>query len=1056
MKNKNKALTSLSHFFEKRSVRAGLIFALTATISGTITYFAMPNFIGGSAGDVDEPDDPYTPPEMSSVDQFASKLTEATGFEGVLNLDVTFPDKDSDASTMNNIKIDDASLKLAMPTTGNLGFDFQGTINYNDWSTDNLDKATTHINFADKNAYIDVWGAKIAYLDTEYKPLVGELMSIFSDSIVKIPDELYDILDKLLGDNDSSSEEPSTPSDSSSSSDGDGSSLADTSMDWSIVNEGETENEYQLAIGLMGTTITLRLTSDKDYNLTRVYLEDFKYEDITVNLDFKTTVTDNALTSIRALTPTDTQNYTSLLGLKGIIRKIGNAIAKERFGVAVDLNLNHFGEGIDENIGINLDGSLDFGNNEYMGSLELSNKADTTYSQNLALAYLPNGNDSTAYVNYNDLTKASMNLVTLEALLGRMQNDGDQQDLSFLTKVFDFVLDSEVVKQVQNGRYGIIADEVEKINVSADKIVLKLKLDKLGFATDSSITITFDGGTGAPISDIEFHNIKAKGIALDGHVKINSFLAREFDTEGYYRMDHLPDMFDQVSDLVNDKKATLSLNGSVLDKDMHGVALSGKTSFDANLKEGTGSLLLSQINANYTKNHIFTADVNEKQAFFNYNDNDKKDTYAGLNGLFSISSVQDLIDMITSLTGDEAFQKRFGGIFSSLESDSTTGIINDVVNGKYAGLLSAKILKKCDISSSNIDIVINGELFALESDIEIVIGLADTTKPVTDESGEVTDKLVRNIESITLKDFAISGQTINLTLTLEQYDSTLTSLDKNLTYTDFSSVSTLAQYMLNTATNLNTYHLKSSVSVILWTADIITLDADMYISITEEGIKIFGTLSNIPLIPAVNNDTWLFGDHGEDASFYRDVTFYYDATNVYVHGVNPFGTFDYEDENGEQTSIDLTETQDYKYETNYFNTVDNILHFVLKDIINMQDRLLAKVDTNGITLPESKSALATEKLFNSFSYDKDNINWDLSLDLGGLLENDFLKTLDISIGGTDDKYLDSISLALTVFAGVKLQLLADVTLENVGADTFPTDTFNSYIESHKDDALTAK
>ena len=281
-----------------------------------------------------------------------------------------------------------------------------------------------------------------------------------------------------------------------------------------------------------------------------------------------------------------------------------------------------------------------------MAGLELVNEGDKTYSQKLNLAYIDakSKEDATAYLNYNDVAKASMNLLTMEALLSRMQKDGNNensQDLSYLAKIFDFVFDSEIVKAVQKGRYEIVADEIEKINVSANKIVLGLKLDKLGFGSSSRIDIVFDGKKDAPISEITLSGIKAKNFALDGTIKVNTYFYQEMDTQGYYRMDHLPDVFDQVSDLISSKQATLGLEGSVLNENQCGVRLNGETSFDANLK--------------------------------------------------------------------------------------------------------------------------------------------------------------------------------------------------NATYTDFSGVTDLAEYMLNTATKLDTYHLKSSVSVILWTADIITIDADLYISIQEEG-----------------------------------------------------------------------------------------------------------------------------------------------------------------------------------------------------------------------------
>ncbi len=1047
-----KATEKISKFFEKKSVRSGLIFTLIAGISGTITYFAFPNFIQGDAEDspiIDNSEDNDGPSE-SSVDKFASKLIETTGIEGQLDLSVSFPDKDGDDSTMNTITLNDANLKFAMPSTSNIGLDIEGTINYNDWNTENLEKATTHINYVDGNAYIDFWGGKIAYLDTEYKSLIGELISIFSDSVIKIPDSVYDFLDKMMGDD--SSDDSSSSGDSTSGM----SDLAGTKMDWTLVNDGENSKEYKLDVELSGTIISLNLFSDGDYNLTRVVAKDLKFGDVTINLDLDASVSEDALGSIRSSIPTDYQNYTSLLGLKGIIRKVGNAVTKERFGLDMSLNLTHSESDFSEDMLVTLGGNFDIGSGNYLANLDLSNAADNSYSQKLNVAYLNENDQNNAYVNYNNVTKLSTNLVTLEALLGKMKNDGNSQDMSYLAKIFDFVFDSELVKAVQNGRYELIADEVEKIEISSNKVVLKVKLDKVGFGDDSQITITFDGTKNAPISEITLSGIKAKNFSLEGSIKVNPFSSISFDSTGYYKVEHLPDMFDQVSDLVNSKQAKLKVEGSLLDENNYGLSFNGGTSFDANLKSGTGSIVLSQITSEYTKNHLFTMDVDEKQAIFNYNDNDKKEEYAGLNGSISISNITDLVGLIKSLTGEESFKNRFGGIFSSLESGATTTIINDVINGKYANLLSAKILNSCAISSSEANISINGELFGLENDINIVIAFADTVKPVTDEEGNVTNDVVRNIKSVSLKDFLLSGKTINLTVSLEEFDNKLASLDKDVAYTDFSSVTTLAEYFLNTATELNTYHLTSSLSVVLWTADIITIDADLYISIEESATKVYGTLSNIPLIPAVNNDTWLFGDHGEDASYYRDVEFYLDGENVYVHGVNPFGTFEAEGENGDIETYDFTEIQDYKYETSYFNKTDNIIHFLLKDVINMQDRLLNKVNTNGISLPTNKSALATEKLFKDFTFDNENKQWDLSLDLGGLLGNDFLKGLDLTITGTPEKYLNDISLSLTIFAGVKIEINANATLENIGKNDFPADKFSSYISAHENDALTSK
>ena len=135
----------------------------------------------------------------------------------------------------------------------------------------------------------------------------------------------------------------------------------------------------------------------------------------------------------------------------------------------------------------------------------------------------------------------------------------------------------------------------------------------------------------------------------------------------------------------------------------------------------------------------------------------------------------------------------------------------------------------------------------------------------------------------------------------------------------------------------------------------------------------------------------------------------------------------------------------------YFKKTDNILSFVLKDVVNLQPRLLEKVQKNDLSLPESKQALATEKLLQSFAYAADTRSWDITMDLGGLLSNDFLKTLTVQLGTTTDEYLQSVCANLLIFAGVRIELNAAITLEDIGQDSFPTDAFDTYLSAHEAD-----
>ena len=1030
---------TLAKFLQKRGVRASLIFTMAAGVSGVVTYYALPMIQNSDTKSsvVLPPDDPEVP-RMTSTDKFVSKLTATTGIEGTLDFSMSFPDKDNDASTVNQITVTGATLKMAIPSLKNIGFDFQGTVNYNNWNEAALQKATTHINFCDRNAYIDLWGAKLAYLDTEYHSLVGELIAIFGDSVVKIPDSVYEFIDQLGGEGADSSAD---------------SSLADTSIEWNVLKESEESSEFQCTIGLGDTDFVLNLDCDKDYNLTRVYANQIQYQDTVFSLDFKTQVNDGELTAIRNLIPTDSANYVSLMGLKGIMRKVGRAVAKERLNADLTMNLTHGSGETLENAFVSLKGSADIASQNYRFDLQASDEELGTAKglQSLQFAYVTENQDSTAYINYNDMAKASMKLVTLEALAERVKNQNGATDNAALEKTFSTIFDSDIIKDIRNGRYEKLAEDIGEITVANESITVEVKLNRFGLGKDAKATIALEGAGDKPVASIEVSGIALKDFGCHLTFNVEPYKAlTPLSTGGFYQMDHLPDIYDQVKEIAQNKQATLGLDGSVMDANQYGISFDGDLSIDGAKKAGSGAVVLNQKNANYTKQHAFKVDVYDANGYFNYNDANATENEPGLNGKIAISSINDMVELVKTLSGEETVKTRLSRLVFSFSSVTTPSLLNDIMNGKYFGLLSAKILKSCTLSSSGATFVINGALFGLDTDLPFALIYEDKTSATQDQEGNPV--IVRQLKSLSLQDFAFKGKTIRFTLSFKTYDAKLSRLDKTATYQDFSSLNLLLKSLANTATKLTTYHFAASMSVTLWTADIIDIDADIYLSLAEDGgIKVFGSLRNIPLIPAVNNDTWLTGEHGDGGSFYRSVDFYYDQKAVYTHGVNPFGTFEATNDDGSVSTYDFTETQDTKYTPSYFKKTDNILSFVLKDVVNLQPRLLEKVQKNDLSLPESKQALATEKLLQSFAYAADTRSWDITMDLGGLLSNDFLKTLTVQLGTTTDEYLQSVCANLLIFAGVRIELNAAITLEDIGQDSFPTDAFDTYLSAHEAD-----
>lgn len=1050
-----KFFAGMSALLAKRAIGGTLAFLVTGAVAGCVTYTVAPIISsGGDSGNT-----VISTQERTPVDKFVSSINSMSGINGKLDLSLSFPNEKDANKADSLITVENADLLFASNDDG-VGFDFNGALVYNDWdkNADDSDKFVTHINYSDKDAYFQFWGGKFCYKDAEYDDLLSEFIGIFGPDAVKIPNELYDLLGGLLG------------SDSEESAESGSSLMGDFSMSWKEVSS--SDSGYTFSLGLtLGDTLdtTLYFNSDANYNLTRVMTAD-KYNSendplevsgLKVSLDLKAEVEENILTTISNKIA-DKENYTSLYSMKSLLRKVGVAVNKERFIASLDMSMTHTSDaGVKNSASLDLDGSFDFKNEKFGADISLLNNGDKTVSQDLKLAYLPSVDkeDHTGYLDYAGVLKAKMNLVTMEALLNRITDSTSGSESIQMDKIIDEAFDGDLLKSIREGHYEAIAKHISLLNISSEHISFSLYLNDLNLGDDAKIDFVMDANeSGNPIAEIDISGVSFQGFALDSFsLKVDSYSAshevKVVDAD-YNSLDRLPDVYDQVSSIVDVKEAKVNISASVLDGDKNGIVVSGDTAFNADKKVGTMKMIAKE-NKVDAKQHQVILDLDENAAKFNYDDASKHTAeHIGLAGKLSISSVTDIIDLVTNFTGDDTFNNRFGSLFDSLGDLTTETIIDQVMDGKYAVLISQHYLKSCVWTDDSVSFTINGEILGI-NDLTLKLTFEDKSVAAEDE----TAKSVRNLKSVSLVDFEMNGNTINASLVLSSSGdveipaatfANLSSIADEQFY-DFSSVSLLTEYLLNTATYLTDYHLQARFKVVLWTADVIDINADLYIKLDEDNkMSMYAKLSDIPVIQAVNSPYFI------PSKGNRTVEFYYDGNDIHTHSYVPFGTYSYIDEEGVSDTVNYDIDAKTKHENvpEYFSDTKNLMGFLLQDVVGLTDGLYEKLDfsTGSSDISFDASSLAFEDMLSDFSYSKTDKKWDLSLDLGALLGNDFLKSFDLSLGHKADKsgvydMLSDLSFSLSVFAGVKVELIGSVNLLGIGESNFPTDSFNSYIEA---------
>lgn len=962
---------------------------------------------------------------QGSVAKFEKELNSISGLNGSFSFSLSFPDKNETSSS--SIKLDNANLLFLNSSKGGISdFHLDGRMIYNDANLPFL------IHQQEEDTYVSLMGARYRYSHYEFDNLFDELISIFGTDIVTVPDSFYQSLDKIFSSFNSSND------------------TSNSDFSGTFASENSLNNEYRFSLTLDSLGSKIYFLTDTSYNLKRAYAESLKIDKAIISFNFAVADTSNLRNKLSELKPTDTSSYTSIVNSLGLVRKFAELSANPKAGLTFSSSIkNKTGafskkeEGIEEDLAFN--GSIDFDKNSsaFHGNLTLEGEGlkGEKGSKNIAFRGSQTTDSWKAYLNYNNIFKVSCDSLTFDNTLALFEEEAGVNGV--LSSFTSFLSSNPLMKDVKEGRYDKIISTIGKINTSDNEIVLSLNLAFAGFGDNSNAEITISANN-KNLIDAAFFNCEIGSLTVyTFSLKLRDYIAplNDLNESEYAKMDGLPSIASQMKNLFQNKRAAFSIAGSAVDSNGVGYpSINGNFAFD--LGAGKGALDIHLVNKNKkgtSKDNHVVLEVTGKEdtdlTRFHYTDGgdeEKKPTdNKGMRGEMSINDLNSLISLVTSLFNEE--DSRFQKFFEPLKMALVSNAVGALLSNRFGPLISTNVLKQANLNANNWCFVIDSASFGLGGESFNV----DVTF-----LGEGANKTISSLHIYNLK----SGEkTIDITLNLLNYGEAVPESSFSLLssfydhkYFKFDGIDVLVKCLLNESKRetYNLVHGGDSFNIRLKMLSGIfdyefKLKLDFKIYVKGEVVKVFGSVQGIDWVEVVGkyHKTFNYYSTGKK-SITRGALIYYDNVDtsvldkevalrdqkghLYIEGYNEYYTgsgskkvfhHDLDCENS------MEKNGFPKYSTDQLADTKIVLHMLLWDILGLN--LESYIDD---MVADKKNIMASESILTTYQYTNDsNPSWLLGIDLGALAGSSILKNIPITLNGTLDNYLSSLSIPKTKF-----------------------------------------
>lgn len=1143
-KNKHSKLKSVLLY-------AGTFLALFG-VSGAATYFLIPSGVtkgdatgGDNGGSTSSslPNHGGSVDEQTPTERFVANLaaTAPNGIEGTVVGTFTIPSTSTLATKQDNvISLNKATFKFQMPSLDELAFSLNAPIDYNGrkrqldvtYSSHKLYFGVSYLSDGNGDANNPSVNYDVKYyLDLTPTTYTGKDGKTYTYNMGDL-DYISTTLTNILATPDEGGITVSNSSSSSSSSSIDTNALLTTLGNMPSWN---TENGYgyylNLTKDLIGIDLPINLYSDSNFQLTGVLLPG--YDGSTSQTAPSAITLDNGMSfgvnfaceqkTVSIAAPTNAASYHRLSNSLDLFTKIGTIVQSKEFSISSegltsgeDFSLSHVITAADaaNNVAeVSESSSLDISaavnlqkdnNPSIHAGLKLNAKeGENTLSKSILVDYLNGG----AYLNYNDVLKASMGKTVLDELITKVKDDNGNTNSDSaktsaqLDKMFGFITQSKLITAIKEGHYEPALDMITDITGTDNNLSVTIDLSPIGIS--GQVILAIDGtGTNdnpSPLASISFKKVVLKSFTINGKINLADYSSPAVVTSSdYAELSHLPTIYDQVYALAQDKRASVSLSGSVMSDTVSstdasqkiGFTFSGNTDFDVSqdtasdttAKSGSGRITIKNYTDTYCQDYKVGIDVvGVDEMYFDYNDyeahsyvgsdvNHTDDGSKKLVGSFTIDTLNDIIDLVSKLinSNDARFTK-FGDMIT--ETAATT-IVSSLAKKEFNSLITNKIIVSSSISDSEASLVISKDLIGTGSDFKVSVNY---------DGGK--------IKNLSVNDLVISGKTINCKISLDAYGDDFKGITQQVASSErtnawnFSQIELLMQYGINAAVlgtdssnTVSTYHLTANGSGVIWDTiklDVITMD--FYVYVDGANVKLMGYIE-LPILDGLNSQTFnwtttgLFGlkiNHSATPlTGTRRTNFYYEASKSDVDG-----------------DLYMTRTDTFKLwklfispSAEYLPTpaikkvtgsdfLANITDWLFQYVLGLEDSVLSKITSSSSSTNEPTYV---EDVLTGFNYDDTSSKWTVGMDLGALAHTEMLKGLDVTITGQKDFNSTSTGttgilryLTVKLVANVGINIVVNLNAELANFDSSGNyvecwssvnDSFRNYVDAHASDA----
>ena len=830
-----------------------------------------------------------------------------------------------------------------------------------------------------------------------------------------------------------------------------------------------TDEEIVYTCNLSNELAPVIITSDFEYNLTSIKIDDLKDDDFNVSLLLEV----NALSSGSSLIKLpeyqniETYHFASLEQAKkdGLFDQFNNFINLKKLAIGYDLTVTRE-EGDD--LTFTTEGNLDLNLRDEFGQEDIKvringnliNKdADLPLNSNFDITYL----NENLYFTYNNTLKLKYSKVGIEEIIDIF---GRYQDTEFFQKLSDKFFPngsstaSAFFEAIKESNYMKMLVYFDSFSKSGNDIILNFKPGILGLDEEDgliSIKVTLSS---KGIAMAQILNLRAFGYRIEGTFTFKDYttITVPANSNQYTPLDYANGLFEELFSVTQQHRFAYNLNASIVKQDNDGdktTTINAYTQFELGTSSDYGVAYASIVDSK-NKTHNVSIDVirektdspleSEKdaafersQVYFKYND--------GLQGRLSVGSLLDFYDVLHGLSndGNKRFEKYKNYLIADISRSTIIRLLQDEVEAILYNDMFSNITYNANKKTYSIQI--NGNFLKNNDTYNIDYIYIDVAM-----NNDGTFKTLNIRANNLLATSTFKGYNVSLTFSKRNWTNPIRLSHNNSDYIDFTDLRTLSTYFLNTAKK-DYFTISGNLDIDLaWFNNTslstnlkdIPMEARGYIQTVNGEEKVYVQVAiDIPYIGWGQNKTGLT-DKWDSRKLYitftdKDVylkvdTYYENETHVnYVHTKTVLGVKWYDKHEWKQDDHYVKEMK-----LTMKDFFSNALYYIGNFGFDLKDSLNG---VSGINENMDYSKIVTSFLFNN---NKTNPSWTTKINLKEMTgKSDFTKDATLTLSGSNNQLS---TLYGNVYVKTNFLLGIDATLNaSLSTATYSSSIYNNII-----------